>query len=1172
MRLDCGVCGGANQAGKRFCRHCGAPLSSSCPRCGLPVDLEQRFCDECGAPLPAREANTAGGLAVDPGGLEESVHAERRRVSVLFADLVGFTTIAEGRDAEEVRELLSSYFEVCQSAVARYGGTVEKFIGDAVFALWGAPVAHEDDAERAVRCALELLEAIERLGGEHRLVARAGILTGEAAVNLGARGQGLVAGDLVNSASRLQAAARPNTVLVGEGTYRATNHAIAFAEIGDLVVKGKEEPIAAWRALRVVAKRRGIGRSEGIEAPLSGRDRELKSLKDALHALASEHRPRLISVTGIPGIGKSRLAWEFLKYADGLAEDVYWHQGRSPAYGEAISFWALAEMVRMRAAIGDDDEDDVARQKLTRVLSEFVPDVEDAAWIEPRLAHLLGLAEAPPGQREETFAAWRAFFERIAQRAPLVMVFEDLQWADQGTMDFIESILEWSRQHPILIVTLARPELLERRATWGAGQRSFASLHLEPLAPEAMRSLVDGLVRDLPEAFAAELVERSEGVPLYAVETVRMLASKGLLVERAGAYDVAGELAGLDVPESLHDLIASRLDTLPALERSVLQEAAVLGKTFHLDALAAMSGRPQSELTSALRDLCRREILSIDSDPRSPERGQYGFLQALLRDVAYSTMARKDRRARHLAAARYLEGLGDEELAGLVAAHFLEAAQNTPDGSERDELGAEARGRLAVASRRALSLGSPAQARSYAEQALETDPPPAECGDLSELAATAADRMGADVAARRLFQDALAAYEAVSSRAGMARVSAALARVLGNSFGDYEGAIALAKQALARLGAGDDAVVQSPLALAIAGLQARVGRPAESLSWAERALVLIEQTDDAGQLAHGILTKAAALFSLGRHREAVMLCRGALSTAEAAGLHFEQCRALQLLGLCLVDDDPREALSVTMRAIEVMRRTGDRPLLVMQISNALEASLLVGELELGARLLAELDEALADRRSPGEETGVGDEVTLIAGAILAALRGEHEAAAAKVAAVEAAARESQWLHARATLLQAKAVLALAQGDDEVAYALAGEVVAEDPSGINSPSALAIQAHSALLLGDTRRATDVLGGMARFRGRSMRALQRASEAAIALASGEDPDQALAAHRVAQERLGALGARLEQGLCQLDVAAIWRGRPGGEQAAAAAAAIFTEIGARALVRRANALRAH
>ena len=353
-----------------------------------------------------------GADTLTPAGIPAHVlavpQAERRLVTVLFADLVGFTPFAEERDAEEVRETLTRYFDLASEVIARYGGSVEKFIGDAVKAMWGAPVAHEDDAERAVRAGLELVDVVRSLGPE--IQARVGVLTGEAAVTLGATNQGMVAGDLVNTAARLQSVAAPGTVLVGEATYRAGSSAIAFESLGQQALKGKSSPVPAWRALRVVAQRGGQGRAEGLEPPFVGREEELRLLKDALDATGREQRVRLVSITGPAGIGKSRLAWEFEKYLDGVVENVLWHRGRSPSYGEGIAFWALGEMVRRRAGLLETDDEATARGRLAATVAQYVPGEEDRRWVEPALLALLGLEPAPAGGRDALFAGWRLFF------------------------------------------------------------------------------------------------------------------------------------------------------------------------------------------------------------------------------------------------------------------------------------------------------------------------------------------------------------------------------------------------------------------------------------------------------------------------------------------------------------------------------------------------------------------------------------------------------------------------------------------------------------------------------------------------------------------------------------------------------------------------------------------
>ena len=397
-----------------------------------------------------RLASTSPAAAI---GTEARV-AERRLVTVLFADLVGFTSMSEGRDPEHVRELLTRYFDLAREVVERHGGLVEKFIGDAVMALWGAPVAHEDDAERAVRAALELVDAVHALGPG--LEARGAVLTGEAAVTLGAIGQGMVAGDLVNTASRLQAAAAPGTVLVGEATQHAASIAITFEPVDEQYLKGKAAPVAAWRAVRVVAQRRGRGREDRLEAPFVGRDAELRLLKDLFHATTRDRRVRLVSITGQAGVGKSRLAWEFLKYVDGVVDAVFWHEGRSPAYGQGLSFWALGEMVRSRADLLETDDEQTTRSKIRATVERFITDEDEGRRVEAALLALLGVGDAPEGGSQGMFAAWRTYFERITGHGTVALLFEDLHWADSGMLDFIDHMLDWSLNVPILIVTLAR--------------------------------------------------------------------------------------------------------------------------------------------------------------------------------------------------------------------------------------------------------------------------------------------------------------------------------------------------------------------------------------------------------------------------------------------------------------------------------------------------------------------------------------------------------------------------------------------------------------------------------------------------------------------------------------------------------------------------------------------
>jgi class 3 adenylate cyclase len=434
--------------------------------------------------------------------------AERRVCSVLFCDVVGFTPLSEARDPEAVRELPSRYFEVARTVIGRYGGVVEKFIGDAVMAVWGTPVAAEGDAERAVRAGLELVGAVADLGAESGapgLAARAGVVTGEVAVTLGATQEGMVAGDAVNTASRVQAAAEAGQVLTDGATQRLAESAIGFADAGEHALKGKAGPQHLWRATRVLAGVSGSQRVDGLEAPLTGRDAELRTVKELFHAAAERRVPRLVLVAGPAGVGKSRLGWEFEKYLDGLVADVWWHRGRCLSYGDGVAFWALAEMVRQRLGIAEEDLADVAAGKLAAGLDRFVPDPDERAYVGLRVARLLGAALAGDGGgtlgREELFAGWRLFFERLAAVQPVVLLVEDAQHADAGLLDFLDYLVDWVRDLPVYALVFARPELGQVRPGFGAG-RNRTALTLDPLDAASMDALVEALVPGMPPAAA----------------------------------------------------------------------------------------------------------------------------------------------------------------------------------------------------------------------------------------------------------------------------------------------------------------------------------------------------------------------------------------------------------------------------------------------------------------------------------------------------------------------------------------------------------------------------------------------------------------------------------------------------------------------------------------------
>jgi class 3 adenylate cyclase/tetratricopeptide (TPR) repeat protein len=916
----CPNCGTQNVAGSRFCGGCAAPLSQVCGACGAANDPAMRFCNQCGA--------AQGGPAVAPPTADairrDSPIAERRHVSVLFADLVGFTTLSESRDAEQTRELLSRYFELARKVVTRYGGTVEKFIGDAVMAVWGTPIATESDAERAVRAGLDLVASIPEL--DPALRARAGVLTGEAAVTIGAEGEGMVAGDLVNTASRIQTAAEPGAVLVGEVTRRITEQAIVYEAAGEHAFKGKTEPVVLWRAIRIVSGVGGALKSAGLEAPFVGRHRELKLIKDLFHGCAQDGRAHLVSVTGIAGIGKSRLAWEFYKYFDGIVDTVWWQRGRCLAYGDGVAYWALADMIRMRARIEEGEEPISARGKLRSTVEEHVLDAEERSFVEPRLAHLLGLAEVTTGDRQDLFAAWRMFFERLARSAPTVLAFEDLQWADSSLLDFVEYLLEWSRDYPIYVITLARPELQERRPSWGAGQRNFTSLYLEPLSPLAMEELLEGLVPGLPTGLRTQILGRAQGVPLYAVETVRMLLDRGLVVQEGAAYRPRGEIAALEVPETLHALIAARLDGLSGEERRVLQDGAVLGKTFAKPALAALSGMQPDLLEPLVAALVRKEVLGVQLDPRSPERGQYGFLQDLVRHVAYETLAKRDRKVRHLAAAAHLEQAFSQEdgVVEVLASHYLAAFEAAPEAEDAPAIKTRTREMLTRAGERAGSIGAPEEGRNYYEQAAALSEDPLDEARLLEQAGQLATEANRPIEARERLERALNLYSVGSDTRATARVSVALAEV-DMTVGRYDEASRRLEEAIADLEAG----APSPeLAAALAQLgrvHALGGRNEEAVAALDRALTLSERLLLPEVFVEALTSRGVSVVSQGRLIEARILLEAAAARADSEQLYASELRAQNNLAYVLeASDSYSDALEFCDRAIALARRRGDR--------------------------------------------------------------------------------------------------------------------------------------------------------------------------------------------------------------------------------------------------------
>jgi class 3 adenylate cyclase/predicted ATPase len=895
--------------------------------------------------------------------------------SVLFCDVVGFTPLSEARDPEAVRELLSRYFELARTVIGRYGGTVEKFIGDAVMAVWGAPAATEGDAERSVRAALDLVAAVAELGpeaGVPGLAARAGVVTGEVAVTLGAVNEGMVAGDAVNTAARVQSAAEPGSVLVDEATYRLAGSAIGFAGAGEHRLKGKAEPQALWRPTRVLSAVGGAQRVDGLEAPLTGRDAELRTIRELFHAAADRRVPRLVLVSGPAGVGKSRLGWEFEKYADGLAGGMWWHRGRCLSYGEGVAFWALAEIVRQRLGIAEEDPAEVAAAKLTAGVDRFVNDQAERAYVSARLGRLLGVAFAGDGGaalgREELFAGWRLFFERLAAVRPVVLLVEDAQYADTGLLDFLDHLTDWVRDLPVYVLVFARPELSQARPGFGTG-RNRVTLTLDPLDAASMDQLVDALVPGMPPPVRSKITRHAEGVPLFAVETVRSLIDRDIVQPVEGFYRLVGEIGELAVPDSLHALLAARLDALDPGVRRLIADAAVLGTTFPAEALLAVSGQDEDAVRAGLAELVRREVLTVSADPLSPERGSYQFAQDMLRQVAYDTLSRRDRKARHLTVAAHLRQAfpGDgEEVADVIARHYLDALHAVPDDRDTGRIRGQAIDALVRAAERADRTGAPSRAAaSYATAAELTENgdathEPLSAGTLWERAAEAATNAPDYATALAHAGRARAYYRQHGQDRDAARAQAAAGRAL-RLRGRHTEARAELIAAMEVLRADPDTDTVRTLEQ-LAALEVFVGS-ADADSLTTEALVLGHDLDvDLGQFAQLLAVRGIYLNFMERRLEAAAYLRESARLATQAGDNRRAGTVLLNLADATVLTDPAAAAETARTAARQLRRTGAREYLAWAIANLVQALLMLGEWDAAEQELSQAFDAdgLAD--------------------------------------------------------------------------------------------------------------------------------------------------------------------------------------------------------------------
>jgi class 3 adenylate cyclase/tetratricopeptide (TPR) repeat protein len=735
-----------------------------CPRCGKQNPDGFTFCGHCTAPLAARP----------PPALEE-----RKIVSVLFCDLVGFTAASERADPEDVRARLRPYHARLRQELERHGSTVEKFVGDAVMSVFGAPLAHEDDAERAVRCGLQILEAIAELNETDpglSLQVRIGINTGEAVVALGAKpeqGEGIVTGDVVNTASRLEGAAPVNGIAVSEQTYRQTQELFDYEQLPPVSVKGKAEPLLIWRA-RSPRSRFGTGITRRHTTPLVGRELEKRLLIDTFERAAQQRSLQLVTIVGEPGVGKSRLVTELFAHIDAKSGPTRWRQGRCLPYGEGIAFWALGEIIKAEFGILESDSPAQAAAKLGHALPADDP---DRAWLEARLAPLVG-AGGEPAAQEESFTAWQRFCESLASERPAVLVFEDLHWADVALLSFLEHLADWSQGVPLLLLCTARPELYERHRTWAAGLRDATTINLAPLSDDETARLISALLDRtvLPAETQRALLERAGGNPLYAEEFVRLLADRELL---------AGAREEVPLPDSVQALIAARLDTLSPERKSLLQDAAVLGKVFWAGAVAEMGGREPREVELALHELARKELVRAARTSSMEAEHEYTFWHLLVREVCYAQIPRAARAARHRAAAAWIERKGaerPEDLADVLAHHYLtalELARAAGQQEETDELAGSARRFLALAGERALAVDVERAEVSLASALALAPAPHPERARLVELWAGAAQQQGRLHEARAALEEALALARDRGEPIAAGRALTALANVLG---------------------------------------------------------------------------------------------------------------------------------------------------------------------------------------------------------------------------------------------------------------------------------------------------------------------------------------------------------------------------------------------------------
>ena len=1063
---------------------------ASCPICAHENRAQARFCEACGTPLAALARPRA---------------EERKIVTVLFCDLIGFTAAAESADPEDVDQMLAAYEEMARSQIQGHGGVVEKFIGDAVVGIFGVPAAHEDDPERAVRAGLRIVEAAEELQtvGGGPLLLRVGINTGEALVRLGVlagSGEQLLSGDAVNTASRLQSVAPEMGVVVGLATYEATAATFMYEELEPASLKGKSEPVRVFYAKAPLA-RLGVDLTRTHDAPFIGREIDLALLKGIFDKAMAAESAQLVTVVGEPGLGKTRIVAELAAYVDQRRTLVTWRQGRCLPYGEGITFWALGEILKAHAGVLESDPPEIATTKLEVVL----PEGPDRAWFRQRLLPLLGIGASSSAEREELFTAWRRFLEYIAEQDPTVLVFEDLHWADDAMLAFLEHLADRAEAVPLLVIGTARPELFECRPDYAAGLRNVNRINLAPLSPKEIARLVSALLRsDLPAELQRSILDRAEGNPLYAQEFVRLLRDRDLLVRLGQSWELR-QGAEVPSPDSVRALIAARLDALVPEAKSMLADAAVIGKTFWVGAVAAMGERDPDDVARVLRELSRKELVRRIRRSSIEGETEYEFCHILARDVAYGQLPRAPRIVRHVAAATWIGSMASErveDLADVLAHHYataLELARAAGDEARAAELEEPALRLLSLAGERALGLDTEAALASL-DRALALAPAdhPERAGALARFG-EAAFQAGRHVESAAALDEAVEVFrargEALAAAQAMGTLSVVLLRV-----GDPRG-WELPVQALELLEPlGPSPALVSTLGEVAAG-DALQGRHQEAVMAAERALALATELGlPRPSRPLGFRGMARAVLGdrggLDDFREAIALATEAGQGREIALLHNNLANALWAY------EGPAAALQAGREGAALATARGLTEVHHALTLGSLERLIDVGEHETALEVAAELATHLEGSGDTWSLTAV-----LAAQTRIRAWRGEADRLAGRLEWLETAAREVGDPQGIVGCLGVSALARHQLAQDEVAAALLAEIEAYPGARDNQsfPGLLPTMVRTALAVGTP--------GLAER-----------------LAAGPEPRYPLAEHA-----LVAAGAVLAEGRGDLDTAA-------------------------------------